>query len=254
MLDDRQALNFPGTDPFPFTRPLPNPNFDRVNDHDDITAMIRKVEAGDRDATAELWAYCFPRLLVHCRRKLPDHLRRVLDEEDAALSAFKSFCLGAHVGKFGEIKGRDELWKLLFTIAGRKAGGYVRHQTRQKRGGGLVAGESTFQRGDQSSTGSGTSGTQSTGSGIEQVPDQVHSPASIAAFANDCQVLMDILDDDNLRTIAILRIEGHSVDEIAGRIGCAKRTVERRLNLIREIWQSKFDDDADASTGDADRS
>ncbi len=204
----------------------------------DVTAIIKRVEAGDEDASTELWNLCFPRLLNYCRNKLPDHMRRILDEEDVALSAFKSFCIGAGNGAFGDIKGRDELWRLLFCIAGRKASGYLRHQTRQKRGGGQVSGESIFLSGDRPSS----------VDGIEQIADTAQSPASMAQFANDCQKLFDMLDDNNLQTIALLRIEGHSVDEIADRVGCAKRTVERRLNLIREIWKSVDNDESDQPT------
>lgn len=38
----------------------------------------------------------------------------------------------------------------------------------------------------------------------------------------------------------MLRLEKYSVDEIAERIGCARRSVERRLNLIRSIWESEL--------------
>jgi DNA-directed RNA polymerase specialized sigma24 family protein len=185
------------------------------------------MEAGDQDAATALWQHCFPRLLSYSRGKLPAHLRRVLDEEDVALSAFKSFCIGAAKGSLGDIKGRDELWRLLYCISARKANGYVRNQTRQKRGGGLVAGESTFK--SKSLDGQ---------NGIDQVADPSSSPATLAQFADDCQRLFEMLQDDMLQTIAILRIEGYSVDEIATRVGCAKRSVERRLQLIRKIWNS----------------
>ncbi len=65
----------------------------KADSNDDVTGWVRSVENGDAQAAADLWEYCFPRLLNYSRKKLPDHLRRVLDEEDVALSAFKSFCL-----------------------------------------------------------------------------------------------------------------------------------------------------------------
>jgi DNA-directed RNA polymerase specialized sigma24 family protein len=201
---------------------------DRSASEGEITRWIRSIEAGDQDAATALWQYCFPRLLSYSRKKLPGHLRRVLDEEDVALSAFKSFCIGAAQGRLGDIKGRDELWRLLYCISARKANGYVRNQTRQKRGGGLVAGESTFKL---KSHPDGQNG-------IDQVADPSASPATLVQFANDCQRLFEMLQDDMLQTIAILRIEGYSVDEIASRVGCAKRSVERRLQLIRKIWSS----------------
>lgn len=204
----------------------------KVESNDDVTGWIRAVESGDEEAATKLWGYCFPRLLEYSRRKLPDHLRRILDEEDVALSAFKSFCLGAAKGSLGDIHGRDELWRLLFCITSRKAQGYVRYQTRKKRGGGKVGGESTFL----------LESDPDVGGGIEQVADPTATPDMMAQFANDCQRLFDMLEDDLLQTIALLRIEGYSVDEIADRVGCAKRSVERRLNLIRTIWKN-----ADAS-------
>ncbi|MCA9137887.1 MAG: hypothetical protein KDB00_14045 [Planctomycetales bacterium] len=198
---------------------------------DDVSLWIVGAEAGNDEAVARLWEHCLPRLVSYSRSKLPSHLRRVLDEEDVALSAFKSFCFRAADGTLGEINGRDELWKLLFCITSRKASGYIRHQTREKRGGGLVGGESTFMKGTESTS----------DDGINQVPDHSPNPAIVAEFENNCQHLLDQLDDTMLQTIAVLRLEGYNVDEIAARVGCAKRSVERRLNLIRTIWQSEED-------------
>lgn len=206
--------------------------------NDDLTQCIRRVEEGDDEAAAQLWEHCFPKLLRYSRAKLPPHMRRILDEEDVALSAFKSFCVGAEKGTLGDINGRDELWRLLFCIAGRKANMYLRYQTRQKRGGGQVAGESVFLNGAVASSFS-----EENRGGIDQVPDDGQSPQAVAQFTQDCQTMMDQLDDENLQTIALLRIEGYSVDEISQRIGCAKRSVERRLNLIRQIWKSVINED-----------
>lgn len=189
---------------------------------DNVGDLLRSVEEGDQRATTKLWEYVYPRLLAYSRRKLPDRLRRVLDEEDVALSAFKSFVAGASRGSLGEIAGEDELWQLLFCISSRKAGGYLRQQSRQKRGGGKVVGESVF-------------GEHALG-GLEQVPD---SKGSLAQFSVDCQHLLDSLEDDILQTVALLRIEGYSVDEIATRVGLSSRSVERRLNLIRQIWTAE---------------
>jgi len=198
----------------------------------DLAAMISGAQSGDEQAIADLWEYCFPRLLRHARGKLPAHLRRVLDEEDVALSAFKSFCLRAADGTLGPIRGRDELWKLLYTITSRKAHGYVRHQTREKRGGGFVRGESTFSSSTDSKSDSGAE------DGLEQIAGDPDTPQSPAEFQSRCQNLLDQLDDPLLQATAMLRLEGYRVDEIAERMDCAKRSVERRLNLIRTIWSS----------------
>ena len=87
----------------------------------------------------------FKRLVRLAAAKLPGHGRRAFDEEDVALSAFKSFCARAGEGQFPQLAGRDDLWRLLAALTVRKAAMMVRHQTRQKRGGGRVVGESGIQ-------------------------------------------------------------------------------------------------------------
>jgi DNA-directed RNA polymerase specialized sigma24 family protein len=62
------------------------------------------------------------------------------------------------------------------------------------------------------------------------------SPEFAAMVADETTHLLDRLGDDNLRQIALWRMEGYTRDEIATRLGCARRTVARRLDLIREIW------------------
>ena len=46
------------------------------------------------------------------------------------------------------------------------------------------------------------------------------------------------LEDDGLRQIAVWKMEGYENDEIARRLGCGVRTVERKLGVIRAIWQA----------------
>jgi DNA-binding CsgD family transcriptional regulator len=53
--------------------------------------------------------------------------------------------------------------------------------------------------------------------------------------AEEYRLLLDRLGDDVLRKVAILRMEGHTTDEIAEQLGCARRTVARQLALIRRI-------------------
>ena len=197
---------------------------------EEVTRWVESLEEGDEAAAAKLWEYCFPRLLRYADKKLPAHLRRVLDGEDVALSAFKSFCLGAAGGKFPDMQGRDELWRLLLCITSRKAQARMRHEFREKRGGGNVGGESIFLKGASDPMEGGAAG-------IGNVPDRgAPTPEVLAQFSDECEHLMNLLEDETVKAIAILRIEGYSVDEIAERVGCAKRSVERRLKLIRKTW------------------
>ena len=57
--------------------------------------------------------------------------------------------------------------------------------------------------------------------------------------AEEYRRLLDRLGDEALRQVAIDRLEGYTNDEIASRLGCARRTVARRLDLIRKIWEAE---------------
>ena len=200
----------------------------RQTKENEVTLWIKSVEAGDDSSAGQLWSYCFPKPLSYSKKKLPDHLRRALDEEDVALSAFKSFCLAAAKGSFPQLEGRDDLWKLLLCIANRKAQNYVRRELREKRGGGQVRGESIFEMGGNSSDPNDV--------GIGNVAGNMASPEMLAQFTDDARAMIDMLQDDTIKTIALLRMEGYSVEEIAERLECGKRTIERRLTLIRKTW------------------
>ena len=53
-----------------------------------------------------------------------------------------------------------------------------------------------------------------------------------------CDVMLARLEDETLQNIALLKLQGHTNDEISDQLNCATRTVERKLNRIREIWSS----------------
>ena len=55
-------------------------------------------------------------------------------------------------------------------------------------------------------------------------------------MAEQCQRLRGLLGDDELRQVALWKMEGYTNDEIADRPGCGPRTVTRKLNVIRKAW------------------
>jgi DNA-directed RNA polymerase specialized sigma24 family protein len=48
--------------------------------------------------------------------------------------------------------------------------------------------------------------------------------------------MLDLLGDETLRQVALLRLEGFSPREIADKLDCVERTVERKLERIRDKW------------------
>jgi DNA-directed RNA polymerase specialized sigma24 family protein len=49
-----------------------------------------------------------------------------------------------------------------------------------------------------------------------------------------------VLGDDDLRRVAVRKMEGYTVAEIAAQLGRVPRTVKRWLRLIRKTWQQEL--------------
>jgi DNA-directed RNA polymerase specialized sigma24 family protein len=60
-----------------------------------------------------------------------------------------------------------------------------------------------------------------------------------AEMADEYQRLLGRLGEPDLRAIALWKVEGWSNEDIAGRLGCATRTVERKLLRIRIVWSEE---------------
>jgi hypothetical protein len=57
----------------------------------------------------------------------------------------------------------------------------------------------------------------------------------MSRIAEEYRLLLERLGDDELRSGAILRMEGETTEAIAGKLGCARRAVARQLSLIQRI-------------------
>ncbi len=193
-----------------------------------VSGWIADLKAGDAEAARALWDRYFDDLVRLARGRLRA-ARRVgadEDEEDAALSAFGSFCARAARGDFPLLADREDLWRLLVVITARKAWAQAERRARQKRGG-----RARIEPGGTSPDDSGD-GTRA----IDRVPAPDPSPEYAVMVAEEYHRLLGALGDESLRQVARWRVDGLTVDEIAGRLGCARRTVARRLDLIRKTW------------------
>jgi RNA polymerase sigma factor (sigma-70 family) len=183
-----------------------------------VSEWIDRLKHGDAAAAQKLWERYWGKLLQLARKKLQTVPRQVADEEDLALSAFNSLCSAARSG-FSKLTDREDLWQLLFVLTERKATNRLKHEKRQKRDRGRVA----------------------DGVILDELCSPEPTPAFAAEVAEQCQRLLDCLDDE-LRFVALQKLEGRTNEEIAAQLGCVTRSVERRLRLIRKTW--KQDNDA----------
>lgn len=195
-----------------------------------ISQFLSGVKRGDQAAIREVFDRCFDQLVRLAKARLGGASRRVADEEDVALSVFQSLCRGAAAGRFERMRDRDELWQLLMTITQQKVVDHKRHNLRQKRGSGEVRGDSIFQDHEQ----------KGSARGIEEYAIEEMTPHFLCALEDEHQRLLGLLRDDGLRRIALMRMEGYQDDEIATELGISLRTVERKLQLIREKWAAEI--------------
>jgi DNA-directed RNA polymerase specialized sigma24 family protein len=200
-----------------------------MDDPGSVTRWIDDLRTGAPGAAGPLWERYFGPMVTLARARLWRARRAkgggIEDEEDAALSAFDSFCGGVAQGGFPLLNDREDLWRLLIVITERKAADQIQRHRRLKRGGGRLVDEATLISG----AGPGLAG-------FDGLAGPAPEPEFAVAMAEECRRLLDDLGDATLRQVALLKLEGYTSEEIAARLGCALRTVANKLKLIRLRW------------------
>lgn len=186
-----------------------------------ITIFFNQLQQGDTQAATQLWERFFPRLVSLARKTLNGRPQRVADADDAAQSAFASFCLRVKAGEFS-IQDRDDLWNLLGIITARKARRHIRLEQAEKRGGGKVLGEDKLQNDE-----------------TEWKIDELAYAHTTGDFDLHCEELLAKLEPE-LREFAVLKLLGYRNREIAELHDCTERKVERKLQLIRMKWEDEW--------------
>jgi DNA-directed RNA polymerase specialized sigma24 family protein len=190
-----------------------------------VTLWIDQLKRGDPEAAQKLWQRYFKQLCRLARHKLQGAPRRGADEEDVALSAFNSFCRGIQSERFPRLADRGDLWQLLVVLAERKAIKLFKHEARQKRGGGRVL-----------NAGPRDAHSPVPATALDAFVSPEPTPELAAMVADECRRLLEKLPEPSLRQVALSKMEGYTNEEIAQRLGCVPRTVERKLQVIRSLW------------------
>lgn len=194
-----------------------------------VSLWINQLQQGDRDVVEALWQAYFPKLVRLASNKLHGLPTRLVEPEDIALSAFNSFCLAAEKRRFPKLADRDDLWQILVRIIRNKSATAWEHHTRAKRDFNRVTHQVLeVQDGESDEVSFFKVVLRS------EEPD----PGMAAEVAEQCDHLLRVLPDEQLRQIALFKMEGYSNAEIATKLGCAPITIDRRLGVIRKTWLS----------------
>jgi DNA-directed RNA polymerase specialized sigma24 family protein len=124
-------------------------------------------------------------------------------------------------GRFSDLRGRDELWRVLVVIAKRKAINWVRHELADVRGGGKVQGDAF----------------------LADVVSPEPTPEFTAELLDEFRHLLEILreEDATLCLIALRKSEGCSNAEIAAELSLSPRTVQRKFQRICVVWTADLE-------------
>jgi DNA-directed RNA polymerase specialized sigma24 family protein len=193
---------------------------------DPVTLWIDQLRQGDDLAVRSLWEHFFRRLHELAKHKLRLKTRTAYDEEDAAQSAFHSVCAGIIAGRFPELHDRDSLWRLMLAITAQKVSNRHRYDQQQRRDVRRNLSGSVL-----------TNASEDFGAGDIHISSREPTPEFAVEFVDVCERLLQGLEDATLKEIATLKLEGYIDIEVADRLKCSRRTIQRRITIIRRRWE-----------------
>jgi RNA polymerase sigma factor (sigma-70 family) len=179
-----------------------------------ITRLIRAAQADRSSAVGPLLATYFNRLVQLARQRLQSLPGMANYDEDVALRSFYSVYQRIRdPDRPLPLTGRDDLWRLLATRTISRAIDLIRRYRP-----GEVPGDAE----------------------VEHLLTREPTPEEAAEMADECRRLLDLLDEPELRQIALWKVEGYTNEEIAARLDCVPRTIERKVRRIRVLWKHEL--------------
>jgi DNA-directed RNA polymerase specialized sigma24 family protein len=196
--------------------------------HHSVSGWLSTVNSthGEADtAWRHLWERYAPGMTELARGRLTPGRKPLADEEDVVVEVFKALFRGVQGGRFAHLSNRDDLQQILIMLTQRRAVDAAR------RNGVRTAheiGESALQRAD---VGDGSDRP------IERIAAADDPPDAPALARDELARLLDNLQDETLRHIAMMRVCSSSDEEIAEAIGLSVRSVQHKLQLIAGRWR-----------------
>jgi RNA polymerase sigma factor (sigma-70 family) len=181
------------------------------------------------EAAFRIWERYSAQLLGLVRRRLSERIRRREDEDDVLQSMFHSF-VRLQEREAPPLRSRDDLWRLLVHITMCKVANTAqRHQAACRD----VRREATEPAG---------------GANDETLPDWIlelmdraePTPEEALALIEELWQWLNSLSED-LRRIALWKLEGYTNKEIGDKIQRTERLVELKLAVIRERLRERIE-------------
>jgi RNA polymerase sigma-70 factor (ECF subfamily) len=178
--------------------------------------LMTCLRRGDPQAACEVFDRYAGRLVALAAEHLPRALQAKLGPEDVVQSVFRSFFRRQAAGAY-QLEGWEQLWRLLAAITVHKCGHQVekfltaRRDVRRELPGPLPDSSSDC---------------------VTPPIDPAPTPAEALLLAETLREVLDSLTERE-RHVAVLRLQGLPVAQIAAELRCAERTVARHLDAVR---------------------
>jgi len=180
---------------------------------DSFADLMGRLQQGDQRAATDVFNRFANRLIGLARSRLNSNIQQKEDPEDVLQSVFRSFFI-RNAGQEFTLQNWDDLWAVLVVITVRKCGGRLDY---------YQAGRRDVKR-------------------EKQNPDWTTDVQAIARDPTASEIIMlgELVEEimrgleGRERQIVCLRLQGHSVPEIKGQIGCSERTVFRVLERVKK--------------------
>lgn len=185
-----------------------------------VTRWLQQMKSGDAVAAQQIWGRYYQQLVQFAEHRMRGNPDYAVDSEDLAHSAFRRCCVALMTGRYGELNDREDLWNLLIVYTLNRVRRHFRDSTAQKRQ--LERGEPVELSG-------------------ELALYDLQQPETATVMSDLLAYWMERLDAEDpsgeLRTIALMRMEHRTADEIARALQRRKTIVLQKIQLIRLIWE-----------------
>ena len=196
-----------------------------MTDPGSVTRLLVDLAAADpaarEGAIAELVSRYTPELLGLIAARMTQRLQQRVAPEDILQDVLVSFCKRLERGGY-EFANRDQFLGLVVRMSLNQVCSAARWAERQRRD----------VRREQSLAGPADRPS------LDAPDPAVPPPDVVAEIAEEVERLLALLPPE-CRQVAQLRFEGYTTEEIAKKIYRTPRTVERRLERIRTLWEQE---------------
>lgn len=198
----------------------------------DLKGCLERVRSGDVYAISQLYDRYLERSVRLAKSRLKVGEGRLIDDEQAAMSALESLIVRVRGGSYADIEDHLALWNLLARIILRKLSKYRRNVYGPTRSPVLPILPVNDLTGDDS------------GEVYRPVVDQEPSPIAAAMAKETLEQVLEQLAQSEARSVLLLRLEGYSDGEIAEQLGRSRNWVRRRITDVRRVAKSLLRDES----------